>query len=54
MFDEKEEGRCSRCHRCTWSKYELGKQCNMIQPNGTKCKGKFKKINVRGDRTSLD
>lgn len=36
-----EQGRCSKCHRCTWSKEELGQRCGMTQPNGSKCTGVF-------------
>jgi hypothetical protein len=32
---------CSGCGRKTWSSSELGQPCEMLQPDGTRCKGSF-------------
>lgn len=33
--------RCDTCGRKTWAKGEWGKRCKMLQPDGSKCRGKF-------------
>ena len=39
--DAKPAGRCTACGRKTWSVSEVGRRCNMLQPDGQICTGKI-------------
>jgi hypothetical protein len=38
-------GECDVCGRAAWDKKEIGKKCDMIQPDTTRCNGVFKTLN---------
>lgn len=42
LQNDEEFGRCSACGRKTWTRAEMGTQCKMTQPDGTKCAGIFR------------
>ena len=35
------KGQCSICGRRTWKEEDSRKPCDIVQPDGTKCKGIF-------------
>jgi hypothetical protein len=43
VFMHEPIAQCSDCFRLTWEPVAAGEQCQMIQPDGTNCKGTFHK-----------